>query len=235
MKAPRANVYGRADQAAIWMLLSRLYLNAEVYTGTPQWSAAAEYAKKVMDAGFSLAPNYGDNFLADNNTSPEMILPICYDGVQTRSWSGLFFIASFISGDMNALDDFGTKEAWGGNRARMALVKKFASDGDLSKTADTRASFWTTDRTFEINKPTEFTEGYSVTKFKNITKSGQIGHDPNQQFPDMDFPLFRLAEANLTFAEATLRAGGDKQAALSAINQLRKRATATQLTPSELT
>ena len=78
----------------------------------PQWSAAAEYAKKVMDAGFSLAPNYGDNFLADNNTSPEMILPICYDGVQTRSWSGLFFIASFISGDMNALDDFGTKEAW---------------------------------------------------------------------------------------------------------------------------
>lgn len=72
---------------------------------------------------------------------------------------------------MNALVDFGTKEAWGGNRARMALVKKFASDGDLSKTTDTRASFWTTDRTFEINKPTEFTEGYSVTKFKNITKS----------------------------------------------------------------
>lgn len=49
MKAPRANVYGRADQAAIWMLLSRLYLNAEVYTGTPQWSAAAEYSKKVME------------------------------------------------------------------------------------------------------------------------------------------------------------------------------------------
>ena len=88
---------------------------------------------------------------------------------------------------------------------------------------------WTTDRTFEINKPTEFTEGYSVTKFKNITKSGQIGHDPNQQFPDMDFPLFRLAEANLTFAEATIRAGGDKQAALSAINQLRKRAKATEI------
>lgn len=165
----------------------------------------------------------------------EKVLPICYDGVQTRSWSGLFFIASFISGDMNALVDFGTKEAWGGNRARMALVKKFASDGDLSKTTDTRASFWTTDRTFEINKPTEFTEGYSVTKFKNITKSGQIGHDPNQQFPDMDFPLFRLAEANLTFAEATIRAGGDKQAALSAINQLRKRAKATEITATDLT
>ena len=227
--------YGRFTLWGAKALLANVYLNAEVYTGTPQWSAAAEYSKKVMDAGFSLAPNYGDNFLADNNTSPEMILPICYDGVQTRSWSGLFFIASFISGDMNALVDFGTKEAWGGNRARMALVKKFASDGDLSKTTDTRASFWTTDRTFEINKPTEFTEGYSVTKFKNITKSGQIGHDPNQQFPDMDFPLFRLAEANLTFAEATIRAGGDKQAALSAINQLRKRAKATEITATDLT
>ena len=70
MKAPRANVYGRADQAAVWMLLSRLYLNAEVYTGTPQWSAAAEYSKKVMDAGFSLAPNYGDNFLAITGCGP---------------------------------------------------------------------------------------------------------------------------------------------------------------------
>ena len=101
----------------------------------------------------------------------------------------------------------GTKEAWGGNRARMALVKKFASDGDLSKTADTRASFWTTDRTFEINKPTEFTEGYSVTKFKNITKSGQIGHDPNQQFPGYGFPIVPFSRRlNLTFAEATLRA-----------------------------
>lgn len=51
----------------------------------------------------------------------------------------------------------------------------------------------------------------------------------------MDFPLFRLAEANLTFAEATIRAGGDKQAALSAINQLRKRAKATEITATDLT
>lgn len=235
MKEPRQNLYGRADKAAVWMLLSRLYLNAEVYTGTAQWSAAAEYAKKVMDAGYTLESNYGNMFKADNNTSNEMILPICYDGTYTRSWSGLFFIASFISGDMSSLSNFGTKEAWGGNRARVALIKKFATDGDLSKTTDERASFWTTGRTLEITKPTEFTEGYSITKFKNITKSGTIGSDPNQQFPDMDFPLFRLAEANLTFAEATLRANGDKQAALTAINALRTRAKATQITASDLT
>jgi len=235
MKAPRANLYGRADQAAVWMLLSRLYLNAEVYTGTAQWTKAVTYAGKVMSAGYVLEPNYDDMFKADNNTSSEMILPICYDGVNTRSWSGAFFISSFISGDMSTVSNFGTAEAWGGNRTRAALIEKFASDGNLDNVTDTRASFWTNDRTLEITKPTEFKEGYSVTKFKNITKAGVIGSDPNQQFPDMDFPLFRLAEANLTFAEATLRAGGDKTQALKAINDLRDRAHASEISSSDLT
>lgn len=235
MKAPRANLYGRADQAAVWMLLSRLYLNAEVYTGTPRWADAATYADKVMKAGYVLEPKYENMFKADNNTSTEMIMPICFDGVYARSWSGMFFVCSFISGDMDAEANFGTVEAWGGNRARMALVKKFAFDGDLTKVTDERAMFWTENRTLEIEKPSEFTQGYSVTKFKNITKAGVIGSDPNKQFPDMDFPLFRLAEANLTFAEATLRAGGDKTLALKAINDLRDRAKASEISESDLT
>lgn len=235
MKAPHANLYGRADQAAIWMLLSRLYLNAEVYTGQAQWNEAAQYAKKVMDAGYELEPNYPDMFKADNNTSKEMVMPICYDGIQTRSWSGAFFISSFLSGDMGLVEGFGTKEGWGGNRARKALVQKFVQNGDLSKTTDTRALFYTKDRTLDISKISEFTEGYSVVKFKNLTKAGVPGRDPNLQFPDMDFPLFRLAEAHLTFAEATVRGGGDKSAALAAINALRTRAKAPKILDSDLT
>ncbi len=46
--------YGRVDKAACWLLLSRLYLNAEVYTGTAQWAKAKEYAKKVMDSSYKL-------------------------------------------------------------------------------------------------------------------------------------------------------------------------------------
>ena len=235
LKAPRSNEYGRADQAAVWMMLSRLYLNAEVYTGTARWADAATYAKKVMTAGYTLEPVYGDMFRADNNKSQEMIMPICFDGVYARSWSGMFFVCSFISGDMDLEANFGTKEGWGGNRARMALVKKFANDGNLANVKDQRAMFWTKDRTLAIEKPSEFTQGYTVAKFKNLTKDGQIGSDPNKQFPDMDFPLFRLAEANLTFAEATLRAGGSKTEALKAINDLRKRAKATEIGESDLT
>ena len=235
MKAPRSHLYGRADQAAIWMLLSRLYLNAEVYTGTARWADAATYAKKVMDAGYALEPTYEDMFRADNHLSLEMVMPICFDGINTRAWSGAFFIASFISGDMNLEVNFGTKEGWGGNRARATLVKKFAYDGNLSNIKDERALFWTEARTLEIEKPSEFTEGYSVVKFKNLTKGGVIGSDPNKQFPDMDFPLFRLAEANLTFAEATLKAGGSKSEALGAINALRSRAKASLIGESDLT
>lgn len=46
--------YGRVDKAAAWMLLARLYLNAEVYTGTPRWADARDYAKKVMDSNYRL-------------------------------------------------------------------------------------------------------------------------------------------------------------------------------------
>ncbi len=235
MAAPRSNLYGRADKAAVWMLLSRLYLNAEVYTGNARWADAATYAKRVMDAGYTLEPNYEDMFKADNHTSPEMIMPICFDGVYARAWSGAFFVSSFLNGDMNIEQNFGTVEAWGGNRARVALIQKFAYDGNLNNVADDRAMFWTTDRTLEITLPSEFTEGYSVTKFKNITKNGDVGSDPNLQFPDMDFPLFRLAEANLTFAEATLRAGGNRAEAVSAINALRNRANASPITEADLT
>lgn len=235
MKAPRGHVYGRADQAAVWMLLSRLYLNAEVYTGTARWTEAATYAKQVMDAGYTLEPKYGDMFKADNHTSAEMVMPICLDGINARSWSGMFFVCSFLTGDMEVEANFGTVEGWGGNRARATFVKKFAYDGNLSTVKDERAMLRSEGRTLEIEKPSEFLEGYSFVKFKNITKSGAIGSDPNKQFPDTDFPLFRLAEANLTFAEATLRAGGSKSEALAAVNALRTRANAGTVGESDLT
>ena len=55
MPAPRANEYGRADQAAVWALLARMYLNAEVYTGTAKFTDAITYSKKVIDAGYTLS------------------------------------------------------------------------------------------------------------------------------------------------------------------------------------
>ena len=54
----RTNEYGRADKAAAWALLARIYLNAEVYTGTAHYNDAIIYSKKVIDAGYSLIADY---------------------------------------------------------------------------------------------------------------------------------------------------------------------------------
>ncbi len=68
-----------------------------------------------------------------------------------------------------------------------------------------------------------FTEGYLCTKFKNVTSDGFIGK--NATFVDTDFPLFRLADVYLMYAEAVKRGGGgDAGLALNYVNLLRERA-----------
>ena len=126
LMAPRTNDYGRADQAAAWMLLAKMYLNAKVYKGVDANTECITYSKKVIDAGYMLEPNYQDNFLADNSSSSEMIFPIVFDGVNTRTWGGMtFIIRSAIGGEMDALGQFGVESGWGGTRSTSALVKKF--------------------------------------------------------------------------------------------------------------
>ena len=90
LNTPKAGDYGRADQAAAWALLSRLYLNAEVYTGTERYADAATYAEKVISSGkYSLHSTYQNLFLADNNLSnPEVILSVNYDGKKSQNWGG---------------------------------------------------------------------------------------------------------------------------------------------------
>jgi hypothetical protein len=58
LAAPRTNEYGRADQAAVWSLLARIYLNAKVYIGADRNNEAITYANKVIAVtGYSLLPN----------------------------------------------------------------------------------------------------------------------------------------------------------------------------------
>ncbi len=127
LAAPGTNEYGRADQGALWMLAAKLYLNAEVYTGQARYTECIEFCAKVINAGYSLEPEYKHLFLADNDTSPEIIFPITYDGINTRTFGGMtFIIRAAIGGDMNAAE-FGMDGGWGGTRTTSALVDKFPS------------------------------------------------------------------------------------------------------------
>lgn len=122
---PRANDYGRADQGAVWTLLSKLYLNAEVYTGTSKLAESLTYSKKIIDAGYELDPSYTNVFLADNHNAKGVIFPITFDGINTRTWGGMtFIIRAPIGGDMDPLFS-GVSSGWGGVRTTREFVDKF--------------------------------------------------------------------------------------------------------------
>lgn len=122
---PRTNEYGRADQAAAWMLLAKLYLNAEVYIGQDRYADALEYTQKVIDSGYQLDPDFGHLFMADNHTADGIIFPVAYDGLFTKTFGGTTFIVhAAIGGDIPAAD-FGVNGGWGGIRVTSAFVDKF--------------------------------------------------------------------------------------------------------------
>lgn len=213
--------YGRADQGAAWMTLAKLYLNAEVYKGTPRYNEAIDVLKKVLNSSYTLSEQYLHNFVADNNTSPEMIFPITFDGVHTQSYGGMVYLVHApIGGSMPANEMFGVGGGWGGLRATSAFVEKY----DIAD--DSRALFWTDGQTLEINDIAQFTDGYAITKFRNRKLDGSPATHAHPDFVDTDWPMYRLADAYLMFAEAVLRGdpGGARAEALGYVNALRTRA-----------
>lgn len=139
----RTNEYGRADQGADWALLARLYLNAQIYTGTAKYTEAITYSSKVIAAGYQLKANYKDLFLADNNVNNlETILTINYDGSRGTNYGGTtFLINAAINGDMNPASYGVPNGGWGGNRTRQNLPSLFP---DPNGTADKRGIFFGT-------------------------------------------------------------------------------------------
>lgn len=221
----RKNEYGRADKGAAWALLARMYLNAEVYTGTPKWNEAIAYAKKVIDAGYSLIPDYTRLMRADNNlhNTSEFILTINYDGKKTQGYGGTTFLTNAAIGGSMTPAIYGTNEKWGGIRTTKNIPLLFP---DVAGFADKRAQFYTSGQSLELSADPApaFTEGYAITKYRNLTSAGTSGSDP--VFSDIDFPIFRLAEMYLIYAEAVLRGGtaGEGNTALGYVNQVRARA-----------
>lgn len=142
--------YGRADKAAGYLLLARMYLNAEVYTGTARWEDAKTYAEKAINTNYKLCTTgmngfsaYQLLFMGDNDTNgaqDEIILPALHDGEKTQTWGGtLYMIASntneaMLAEDLYGVTDskgnpilgYGTSEKWDvGVRARSNFSKVF--------------------------------------------------------------------------------------------------------------
>ncbi|RVU01359.1 RagB/SusD family nutrient uptake outer membrane protein [Mucilaginibacter limnophilus] len=233
----RANEYGRADKGAAWALLARLYLNAKVYTGTERYADAMVYASKVIDAGYTLHDNYRELLLADNNQQArnEFIFTINYDGLNTKGFGGMTFFTHASYGDpMPPANDLGVDSKWSGIRTAPELTNLFPDDGrtnyddfpenftDNTSAVDKRAQFWFQGMNPAIPALTTFTDGIGVLKYRNLNSDGSKGKDLGHS--DADFPVFRLAEMYLIYAEAAVRTNTNIGTAVGYINLLRQRA-----------
>jgi hypothetical protein len=218
--APGSVPYGRASQSAVQTLLAKLYLNAEVYTGSARYSECKTYCEKVINSGaHQLDDVYQDIFLADNHTSPEIIFPVVYDGLYAQTWGGTTYLVCGALGGSMIAGDYGVNGKWGGLRVTPQFVNKFADS-----TLDSRFLFYRTGQEMNIANLSQFTQGYAFPKFKNKTKSGLNGsNSANSAHVDIDFPMFRLADVYLMLAEAAFRTG-DQGTALQYVNLIRTRA-----------
>jgi len=250
--------YGRVGKGAAQALLARIYLNAEVYTGEKKYTEAITYASKVI-------PNYSLNevavngysayeqlFMADNDRlTNEIIWAINCDGLHTKSYGNTSFLVNASSGADKPTDYFaGSGSAgWKGYVATKTFANLFS---DLSGGTDKRAMFTTSKYTPSPGNvsisvdPLSVNEawfdqtsgsGLHVNKWKNVRSDNQPIHDvTNYTYADIDFPVFRLAEIYLIYAEAVLRngEGGNLSTALEYVNKIRRRAGASELSSISL-
>ena len=228
-KLPAQNSYARANKSAARMLLAKLYLNAEVYTGTPRYNDAAAYISKVIsEGGYQLEGNFRKNFSADNNTSKEIIFPLIADAASSQSFGNTTYIVNgSISTDTMTPADFGATDGWAGHRATKAWYGLFAgSAAGLQSSTDVRAKlFWSTGHNWEMNDYKTWTDGFPSDKFWNKNSDGS---GSATSFSSTDFPLFRLSDAYLIYAECAVRgaAGTSMGQAITYFNQVRARAGA---------
>ena len=216
-----STTYGQMNKWAANALLAKIYLNAEVYTGTAEWAKAIATADIVINSGkYVLDANYSDIFTWTNYNSKEIIFAIPYDeiyGTGNQIHMKTLDPLSRSVYPMNA-------GPWGGNCAVPQFIDTYdAEDSRLAdtwimgpqKNATTGAIVITYSKSVPSMLGTASTDGYRIGKYKiKPNATGSL---------DNDFPLLRYADVLMIKAEALLRTGSADEAAVLVTN-VRKRA-----------
>ena len=156
-----------------------------------------------------------------------------------ETWTCLFARESMTKKFFPSTDDVPiAKEAADDKASQEEVAQKDAQNGTtvadvINRAGDDRALLYSGcangTRKVKTDEISGFTDGLSLVKWTNLRSDGTAGSDPS--WPDTDIPLFRLAEAYLTRAEAKWRKSGRLDDALADINELRRRAN-TRTLPS---
>jgi starch-binding outer membrane protein, SusD/RagB family len=236
--------YGRTNQAGAYALLARLYLNAEVYTGTPRLQDAIDAADMVINSGlYSLDPNYAKVFAPDNVENMEHILVAPFDEstgegmnlaqmtlhypsqltykLQSQPWNGYSTLEEFYN-SYDAADDRKANNFIAG--PQVDVDGNPILDLAFDKADDDGAEINYTPAINELAPNGSRQAGARLGKF--AFKRGQGNNMDN------DFPVLRYGEVLLNKAEALARLNGygDGQAIIL-VNLLRTRAGVPDLAP----
>lgn len=241
MPAARSN-YPRADKGAVLGLLARMYLNAEVYTGTPMWQEAKDACERIFTMGYSLCPNYADLFRGDNGENPdvlnEVIFGVAYDAEQTQSYGGTSYLtlASIAATDVSSTQMInGVNNGWGGIRVPYEYVEKYFNVRNADYTTgiydvnDKRGEmFYIKGRSESMEDALYvFLNGWSCLKFNNIPhdmdNDSFLATAASKAYSDIDFPMIRLGEIYLIYAEACMNLG-QANTAMPKLRELSERA-----------
>lgn len=244
MPAARSN-YPRADKGAVLGLLARMYLNAEVYTGTPMWQEAKDACEDIFTMGYSLCPEYADLFRGDNGENPEalneVLFGISYDAEQTQSHGGTNYLtlAAIAATDVSSTQMInGVNNGWGGIRVPYEYVEKYFNVRNADYSAGTYDVNDKRGRMFYIKGRSEsmdgalyvFLNGWSCLKFNNIPhnmdQDSYLETAASKAYSDIDFPMIRLGEIYLIYAEACMNLG-QANTALPKVQELAARAGVT--------
>lgn len=208
--APAAQqIYGRVSREAAWMLLAKLYLNAEVYTGTPMWNECAQACQQITATINQLAPEYKYLFCASNDKyvgNGEILWGIPQDKTYTQTYGGTTYLsmgaynANLDQETLQRLGDPGS--GWDGPRVRPELANAFSA-------GDKRYLIYEGTFTNDLNNIADWAidgSGYMCVKYVYTTEDDyeNVANVKNSTFNSADFPLFRLADTFLMLAECQL-------------------------------
>lgn len=233
MLEPRS-LYPRADKGSAAGLLARMYLNSEVYTGMPRWQEAKAVCETIFTMGYSLSPDWAAVFRGDNGENfhvrSEMLWAVDYNGNSTESYGGTSYLlaASLAATDIT---DFsrpnGQRNGWAGLRVPYEYIHRYfdVSGQDYEtgeyNVADKRGEvFYIKGRSESMEGALySFMNGWSCLKFNNIpagqTDESYLSQSALNDFSNIDFPMIRLAEIYLIYAEACMHSGGDASSQLA--------------------
>ena len=229
---PCAGYYGRADKGLVYMILAKLYLNAEVWKGKAMYAECAKVCETMMPY-YMLHDNYADLFCADNHLctnnvtylGDEIIFVSPQDGVQLHSYGStnfLVFASTFsVAGKPEKTMDagaIGISSGWSGLSLTGTFTSKFEEN-------DARAMFFKGGFNQYIDALRDAdgaSEGWKSMKFSNVNHDGTAAQA--QGFVDTDFPIFRFADVLLMYAECAARGAANASDGQKYFNEVRHRA-----------